>query len=76
MFNGSDGISMSNIFHPRKPLGMNKIQELFMEGAEILGLPEKFLPHSLRALCITRLVNNGVVSLAETMEVARHSIVV
>lgn len=73
IFDGSDGTAISNIFHPRKPLGQNKIRELFMEGAEILGLPKDFLPHSLRALCITRLVNSGDVSLAETMEVARHS---
>jgi hypothetical protein len=31
------------------------------------------LPPSLRALCITRLVNDSAVSLSETMEVARHS---
>lgn len=73
VFPGGDGGSLQYIFHARKPLGMNKIRELFTEGAAILGLPKKFLPHSLRALCITRMVNDNGVSLSETMEVARHS---
>jgi hypothetical protein len=73
IYDRSDGKILKNIFHARKPLGMNKIRELFTEGAAILGLPSNFLPHSLRALCITRLVNDSAVSLSETMEVARHS---
>ena len=52
---------------------MNKIRSLMQDGARILGLPVTFKPHSLRALCITRLANDSSVSLAETMSVARHS---
>ena len=60
-------------FYGKRPLGVNKIRSLMQEGARILGLPTTFKPHSLRALCITRLSNDESVSLAETMSIARHS---
>ena len=68
-FNGYPNATMS----PKKHLGKGSIRVLFQEGAEILGLPEDFKPHSLRSACITRLVNDPSVSMAETMAVARHS---
>ena len=63
----------NSIFYPSKPLGDKKIHKLFKKGAQILGLPSNFKPHSLRGACITRLVNDDSVSLAETMMVARHN---
>jgi hypothetical protein len=60
-------------FYGKRPLGVNKIRSLLQDGARLLGLPLSFKPHSLRALCITRLANDSSVSLAETMSVARHS---
>ena len=61
------------IYNLNKPIGENKLRSMFKEGAKKLGLPETFKAHSLRALCITNLVNDGGVSIAETMAVARHS---
>ena len=59
--------------YPNKPLGRSTISKLFSEGALVLGLPSNFLPHSLRGACITKMVNDQSVSIAETMAVARHS---
>jgi hypothetical protein len=61
------------IFNKNKPIGENRLHSLFQEGAKKLGLPSYFKTHSLRALCITNLVNDGGISIAETMAVARHS---
>ena len=61
------------MMYANKPLGRNKVSELFAKGARLLDLPASFTPHSLRGACITKLVNDGRVSLAETMSVARHS---
>ena len=38
-----------------------------------MGLPGGFKPHALHAVCITQLVNDQSVSIAETMAVARHT---
>ena len=38
-----------------------------------MGLPDGFKPHALRSACITQLVNDQSVSIAETMAVARHT---
>ena len=59
--------------YPDSPLGKTILNSYFKEGARILGLPESFKPHSLRAACITKMANDQSVSLAETMMVARHS---
>ena len=55
-------------------LGKQTITKRFKEGAAILGLsnPEYFKPQSLRGVCITRMVNDGSVSMAETMQYSRH----
>ena len=62
-------------FYEDVVLGENTIRDLFRKGAVILGIknPHKFKPHSLRGACITSLVNDQSVSLAETMQVAHHS---
>ena len=60
-------------FYPTKQLGRKSITKYFKRGAKILGLPENFCPHSLRSACITQLVNDQSVSIAETMAVARHT---
>ncbi len=62
-------------YYKSKVLGVNKIAALFKEGAVLLGLsnPAGFRPHSLRGVCITRMVNSEDVSLAETMRYARHT---
>jgi hypothetical protein len=60
-------------FYKNKPLGVNTIRRLMKRAAKRLGISENFMPHSLRALCITKLVNNKAVSQAETMKVARHN---
>ncbi len=60
-------------FYPETVLGEKKIATLFQKGAEILGLPSDFKPHSLRGACITMLANDSSVSMAETMRVARHN---
>ena len=59
--------------YPTKPLGRSAIGKLFSEGRVKLKLPDTFRPHSLRGACITKLVNDPSVSLAETMAVARHT---
>lgn len=61
------------IFYRNKPLGVNTVRRLMKEGAKKLGIKANFLPHSLRSLCITTLVNNKAVSTAEMMKVARHN---
>ena len=60
-------------FYPQRHLGRNSIADLFREGGAILGLPEGFRPHALRSACITQLVNDQSVSIAQTMAVARHT---
>ena len=60
-------------FYGNKPLGRKSIATYFKDGAKILGLPDTFRPHSLRGACITQLANDGSVSIAETMAVARHT---
>ena len=59
--------------YPTSYIGRTGLAALFAEGAEILGLPATFRPHSLRGACITKMVNDESVSLAETMHVARHT---
>ena len=54
-------------------LGPNKIVELFKECAARLGiLSDDFCPHTLRALFITNMVNDGSVSNKESMAADRH----
>ena len=60
-------------FCANQHLGEKSIRQLFKEGAKMLGLSSQFRPHSLRGACITKLVNDPGVSLAETMSHARHS---
>ena len=60
-------------FYPLRQLGRHSIAELFREGGLKLGLPDGFKPHALRSACITQLVNDQSVSIAETMAVARHT---
>lgn len=67
------GAFEGQIFYRNKPLGVNTVRRLMKEGAKKLGIKANFLPHSLRALCITKLVNNKAVSTAEMMKVARHN---
>ena len=68
------GYPKAEFFHNLQ-LGEKSIGKLFKKGAEILGLTkcDKFRPHSLRGACISTLVNDKSVSLAETMRVARHN---
>ena len=66
---GSEG----QFFYKNKPLGVNTVRKLMKQGAKRLGITVNFMPHSLRALCITKLVNDKAVSQAETMKVARHN---
>ena len=61
------------IYNQNKPIGENKLHSMFQKGAKKLGLPATFKAHNLHALCITNLVNDRGVSIAETMTVARHS---
>jgi hypothetical protein len=65
----------SAIFHPNLPLGINKVKELICQGADILGIPRNFRPHSLRAVGVTKLANSRGVSDAERCRAARHSTV-
>jgi hypothetical protein len=65
----------SSIFHPNLPLGINKVKELICQGADILGIPRNFRPHSLRAVGVTKLANSRGVSDAERCCTARHSTV-
>ena len=67
-----DGFPSAQMY-PNKPLGRSTIASLFSEGAIMMGLPSNFLPHSLRGACITKMVNDSSVSMAETMAVARHT---
>ena len=65
---------LKGFYYENCRLGQNKIAQLFKEGAEILGVESNdFCPHSLRALFITNMVNNGNVSNEESMKAARHS---
>ena len=61
-----------DIFNKDKPIGENTVRSILKRGGIILDLPENFLPHSLRSVCISNLVNDGSVSIVETMAVARH----
>jgi hypothetical protein len=65
----------TSIFHPNLPLGINKVKELICQGADILGIPRNFRPHSLRAVGVTKLANSRGVSDAERCRAARHSTV-
>jgi hypothetical protein len=65
----------SSIFHPNLPLGINKVKELICQGADILGIPRNFRPHSLQAVGVTKLANSRGVSDAEHCRAARHSTV-
>ena len=56
-----------------KPLGPKSVTSLFKKGASILGLPENFRPHSLRAAFITKMANDPSVSISETMLAAHHN---
>ena len=65
---------LKGFYYENCRLGQNKIAQLFKEGADILGVDSNnFCPHSLRALFITNMVNNGNVSNEESMKAARHS---
>lgn len=67
---GFPGVS----YAPKLLLEKNTIASYFKQGAEKLGLsePEKFGPHSLRAVFIQRLVNDPNVSQKESMIASRH----
>ena len=56
-----------------KPLGPKSVAALFKKGAKLLGLPENFRPHSLRAAFITKMANDPSVSMSETMLASRHN---
>ena len=62
-------------YEPNRKLGKTPVAGLFKRAADIMGFsePQKFHPHSLRSVFISKLVNDGSVSLAETMDSARHS---
>ena len=70
-----DGPYENQFFYPNNPLGRNTINQLFKDGARILGLsnPDSFSPHSLRAYFITRLANTSGVSDKERMVASRHN---
>ena len=64
---------LKGFYYSNLKLGPNKIADLFKEGADRLGiLTDDFCPHSLRALFITNMVNDGSVSNRESMAAARH----
>jgi hypothetical protein len=65
----------SSIFHPNLPLGINKVKELICQGADILGIPRNFRPHSLQAVGVTKLANSRGVSDEEHCHTTRHSTV-
>ena len=48
---------------------------MFKEGAKILGLPdpERFAPHCLRAIFVSRIANGKGVSDKERMDSTRHN---
>jgi hypothetical protein len=65
---------LKGFYYENLKLGAHSISKLFKEGAGILGiLSEDFCPHSLRALFITTMVNDGSVSNKESMRAARHT---
>ena len=70
-----DGGDPLHEFQAHVHLGKQKIKELFVDGAEILGLdsPDDFYPHSLRAMFITDLANSPLVSDKEILCSARHA---
>ncbi len=39
--------NLTSIFYPNTPLGMNKLKEIMVQGARILGIPPNFKPHAL-----------------------------
>ena len=66
--------NLKGFYYSSCKLGHHAIATLFREGAEILGiLSDDFCPHSLRALFITNMVNDGSVSNKESMMAARHT---
>ena len=64
----------SKYFYANMPIGKTGINQLFKDGAKILGLPDadKFAAHSLRAYFVTRLSSGAGVSDKERMESCRH----
>ena len=54
------------------PLGHNTINMYFREVGLLLGLSKELKGHSLRGLCISKMVNGGV-SITEVMATARHN---
>ena len=60
-------------FYGNKHLGRKSIALLFKDSARLLGLLDNFCPHSLCGACITQLVNDSNVSIAEMMVVAWHT---
>ena len=66
------GLPHVRLYHKR-PMGPQKIKEMFTKAGEKLGLDPNWVAHSLRGVCITKMVNDNAVSLAETMRVSRHS---
>jgi integrase len=59
------------LYSPRQPIGHNTVTAYFRDLGNRLGIKD-LTGHSLRALCITRLVNGGV-GIQEVMNSARHS---
>ena len=65
---------LKGFYYENLKLGATSISKLFKKGAGLLGiLSEDFCPHSLRALFITTMVNDGKVSNKESMRAARHT---
>jgi hypothetical protein len=54
---------------------MNKLKELMVQGAKILGIKPNFKPHALRAVGVTKLANDSSISDVERCRAVRHSTV-
>jgi hypothetical protein len=67
--------NLTSIFYPNTPLGMNKLKDIMVQGAKILGIKPNFKPHALRAVGVTKLANDSSISDAERCRAARHSTV-
>lgn len=67
--------NLTSIFYPNTPLGMNKLKDLMIQGAKILGIKPNFKPHALRAVGVTKLANDSSISDAERCRAARHATV-